>query len=169
MATVIEDGEQPGGIWPSSSEGYPFHTESCGKLIFMGRGLAGEGSWEGQAGEPGYITMDGCLQTLQWKVPFRHRPVRLVLQHEDGSGNPSAAAYNVSYGYYDIAIGEWVGEYSHAVDESAHVVLFGEAYERQGCHWKLEIQGTSGHVLKVTPYNQYIDGDQFRGKRQGLK
>lgn len=146
--------------------GYSFHPQQAGRMVYSGRALAGDGSWEGQAGEPGYLTMNGLLQTLEWKVPVGHRPVRLVIYHEDGSGNPSNANYNIDYYYLDKGYNKWTRIGGGVSSLSTFIERFGETNEVADVIYRLTVQGTNGHIIWVVPYNQYLQGKQFLGKRQ---
>jgi hypothetical protein len=135
-----------------------------GKNVYCGRATAGIGSWEGQAEEPGYITMDGTLQEIYFKVEGPHRPVRIVLHHEDGSGNDSSAVYNLNYDYYDVDIGKWTEVVDHAVDEPGFSEGLGETWERLSSEYRITLQGTNGHIIWVSPYFQLLRMDEFAGR-----
>ena len=154
--------------WESTGAGYPFQVRQAGRMVYYGRAMAGTGSWEGQAGEPGYITMNGLLQTLEWNVGLPHRPVRLLLYHEDAGGNPSNANYNIDYYYRDKSTNRYIRIGGGVSSLTTYIERFGETNEVSDVWYRLTIQGTNGHVIYVTPYNQYLQGRRF-GPRQGVR
>ena len=168
MATIIEAGKYQVSEWTSRT--YPFKPQLVGKRIWKGRATAETGLWEGQAEQNGYITLDGTLQTLQWKVEGNHRPVRLVLMQTDSGYNPSAANYNMDYYYRESAVGDrdvnmWEEIDSQVPGTPTYSGYYGETYERQTSEYRLTLQGTSGNLIWVTPYNQYL-GAVYGAKRQ---
>ena len=165
MASISDRDRFAYGVWDSRS--YPFEVQQAGRMVYLGRARGGHGSWEG-TGQVGYITLNGDLQTLEWKVPAQHRPVRLIVYHEDAGGVPSAANVNVDYYYFDKGMNKWVLFGGGISTEATYNEGFGETHERQDVHYRLTLQGPNGHIIWVTPYNQYLQGEQFRTRRQGL-
>ncbi len=166
MASIGDQDQYQTHEWPSYGGGYPFQVNQAGRGVYFGRPMAGIGSWEGQSGEPGYITMNGNLQTMEWQVQFQHRPVRLILYHEDGSGTPSNVNYNIDYYYREYSSTRWIRIGGGVSAQSTFIERFGETNEVRDVMYRLTIQGTNGHVVYVTPYNQYLQAAQFRGRRQ---
>ena len=152
--------------WPGA---YPFEAQQAGRMVYYGRAPSGVGSWEGTSPEVGYITLDGFLQTLDWKVPVGHRPVRLVLYHEDAAGNPSVANVNVDYYYRDKRHQRFNRIGGAVMATATYNEYFGVTYESADVHYRLTLQGTEGHVIYVVPYYQYLQGSQFTGKRQAMR
>ena len=138
-------------------------------MVYFGRAMAGTGSWEGTANEPGYITLDGDLQTLEWKVQPQHRPVRLVMYHEDSGGTPSVANVDVNYYYREKGVNKWGLVGGGVMNTITYNEFFGETYERQGGEYRLTLQGTDTHLIWVTPYNQYLQAFEHTGRRQTFK
>ena len=168
MASVPDYGRYDFVRWDSRT--YPFSTQHVGKRVYKGKALAEEGSWEGQGGATGYITMDGQLQTLQWKVEGNHRPVRLVLLQADSGFQLSAANYNMDYYYRDTSLGisdatMWELIDSQVPGTATYTGRYGETYERQTSEYRLTLQGTTGNIIWVSPYMQYIDPPGW-GKKQ---
>ena len=159
--------------WPSTGAGYPFQVSQAGRMVYQGRAMAGIGSWEGQAGEPGYITLNGTPQELRWRVPYQHRPVRIVLFHEDGGNNPSTTNFNIDYEYRETAITgggnvRWVSLYTGVGDTPTVNVKLGETNEVRDVEYRLRLNGQNGHEIRVSPYNQSLQGKKF-GPRQGVR
>ena len=173
MASVYRQGRFNTSEWTSRT--YPFKVQLVGKRVFKGRALAGDRSWEGQGGQTGYITMDGTLQTLQFKVEGNHRPVRFVMYHTDGNFAPNSSNYNLDIYYYETAIGapgtggnelsRWERIGGGVVGAASHTEYAGETYERQTSEYRITFQGTSGHILFVAPYMQSLE-DTWGSKRQ---
>ena len=160
MASIQEKGGYDWVEWTSRT--YPFKAQHVGKSVYKGRAIAETGSWEGQAQQTGYITLDGTLQTLQWKVGGQHRPVRLVLMQTDSGYNPSAANYNMDYYYRDTALGiadasMWEEIDSQVPGTATYTGYYGETYERQTSEYRLTLQGTSGNQAeKIEGWNRRI-------------
>ena len=158
----------PVARWPGSN-GYGFQPLQAGRMVYLGRAMAGDGEWEGSGGEVGYITLDGDLQTLMWKVPVQHRPVRLVLYHEDAAGNGSVANVNVDYFFRDKGVLKWTRIGGGVMNTITYQEPFGETWEHQDGEYMLTLQGTDTHLMWVTPYYQYLQAAQYGGRRQGLR
>ena len=153
--------------WESRT--YPFEAQQAGRMVYYGRAPAGVGDWDGTSPEVGYVTLDGLLQTLDWKVPVGHRPVRLMIYHEDAGGIPSAANVTVDYYYRDrgdLKFHRIGGGVSGAPTWSE---AYGETHENADVHYRLTLQGPDGHLIWVVPYYQYLQGKQFTGSRQGMQ
>ena len=157
--------------WKSHSAGYPFQVNQAGRMVYYGRAMAGIGSWEGQGGEAGYITLDGTPQELTWLVQFQHRPVRIELFHEDSGNVPSSTNFNIDYEFRERAMtggnnSRWVSLYSGVGDEPTVNVTLGESYEVRDVEYRLTLNGHTGDEIRVSPYNQYLQPYQFGGRRQ---
>lgn len=166
MATISDQDSYPTHEWKSTPLGYPFQVLQAGRMIYYGRAQALVGAWEGEEGDPGYITLDGDLQTLAWNVPFQHRPVRLVLYHEDAAGNPSVANVAVDYYYRERGMVKWTRIGGGAMTTVTYNEAFGMTWERADGEYMLTLQGTNTHLMWVTPYNQYLQAYQRTGRRQ---
>ena len=174
MASIGDQDQYQTHEWKSHSAGYPFQVNQAGRGVYFGRAMAGIGSWEGQSGEAGYITLDGGPQHLTWLVQFQHRPVRLELYHEDGGNVPSATNFNIDYEFRERAmtgnnVSRWVSLYSGVGDAPTVNLKFGETNEVRDVEYRLTLQGANGHEIRVVPYNQYLQASQFRGSRQGVR
>lgn len=167
MASISERDSYAFKDWPSHT--YPFEAQQAGRMVYFGRAPAQVGSWEGTSPEIGYITLDGTLQTLDWKIPAQHRPVRLIVYHEDAVGNPSATNLSIDYYYREYAMGKWIRIGGGVSGAATYEELFGETHESRDVMYRLTLQGTDTHLVWVTPYNQYLQANQFYGRRQSLR
>ena len=162
MASVGVSGSQDFSRWLSAN-GYNFLTRFVGKGVYEGYAVGGQAVWDGDNGQPGYLELDGTQQTIMFKVEGNHRPVMWEFYHTDGT-NPSTANYNVSIGYREKGHLMWGGLYAHAVDEVNHLVPFGETYERLSSEYRIQLQGTDGHRVYITPRIQALKQDASRLK-----
>ena len=170
MASVNQYGLGKQIRWDSRE--YPFTTEFVGKNVLKGRGIAGHGSWEGQAEETGYKTLDGTLQSMYWKVPGQHRPVSIKVHHLDSSFAGSAANLLWWYWYRDDslsinqAFGGWELLDAWVQSQASETRYFGERYERPTGEYRLQMTGTNGHIVYIAPVNQMLSFNEFEGLRQ---
>lgn len=162
MSSHIRTGPTAYSRWLSGT-GHKFQTRHVGKGIYEGYATGQDGAWDGTATEAGYITLDGTIQDIQFKVEGNHRIVMFEFYHTDGT-NPSAANYNIYIEYMTRGDYMWHELYAHAVDEVNHLVPFGETYERLTSTYRIRLQGTDGHFIYVTPRMQMIKTDAFQRK-----
>jgi len=147
----------------TSGTGHKFTARHVGKGIYEGYAVGADGAWSGAAEAAGYITLDGTVQTIEFKVEGNHRPTMWEFIHTDGT-NPSAANYNLYVDYHTRGTYMWHELYGHAVDESTHLVPFGETYERLTSTYRIQLQGTAGHFIYITPRMQLMALDQTKRK-----
>ena len=165
MASISDRDRYAFQRWDSNT--FPFDAQQAGRMVYYGRAPAAEGDWEGAAGI-GYLTATGVLQTLEWKVPAQHRPIKLVVYHEDAAGVPSAVNLNLDYYYFVRALNRWVRLGGAVSAAATYIEYFGEAREVSDCRYRLTLNPTAGQLLYVTPYNQRLQAKQFKRERQGL-
>ena len=145
------------------SKDWPWGLEYIGVNVYEGTPKKGHGQWESAAGK---VALDGSLQTIWFKVPFSHRPVRLLLYHIDDQAEPSPAAlsYWLDYEGKDSysAVAVW-HSYTDGVSTSvSHLEEFGETWETLPGQYRLMLQGTSGHFVFPTLRVQKLKGDTAR-------
>jgi len=148
------------------SRDYPFKLEYIGVGVSEGVPKVGHGLWETTAGK---IALDGTLQDIWFKVPFNHRPVRLLLYHIDAQAAPSSAAYSwwleyesrASYGEVPVWL-EYASGVANGVTELAE---FGETWETLLNHYRLRIIGPDGHYVFPSFRVQKIKESSFKTQR----
>ena len=167
-SNILAKDTMPVHEWPGA---YPFRPKNVGRNIYQGVAYQGEGNWASATGTPGsigYITLDGTLQTLSWRMPVQHRPVRLMLYHEDAAGNPSAANLNVDYDFKDKGFDDqWIDVAAGVMATATGAYLLGETYELPDGMYRLQLQGTATHIVYVSPYYQYLQERQARSRQGG--
>ena len=146
-----------------SGTGHHFRIRQVGKSIYEGRAVGQDGAWDGTAGHAGYITLDGTIQHIQFKIEGNHRLTMWEFFHTDAT-NPSAMNYNVYIEYMTKGDYQWHELYSNAVDEATHLVGFGETYERLTGTYRIQLQGAVGHLIYVTPRVQFMKLDASKRK-----
>ena len=142
------------------SKDWPFKLEYVGTGVYEGTPKEGHGKWESIAGK---VALDGTLQDIYFKVPFNHRPVRVLLYHIDAGANPSAAAYSWGLDYMGRdsygGVTVWHEYNSGIANAVTEMAEFGETWETIMNHYRLRLQGTSGHYIFPTLRVQKIKED----------